>query len=532
MKTQENTDFKYGSKGQSLTLISYLGTLEIISRSVYSQNTYRKVMKKGKVLSFDLKAKYQHPGTKIKISNLFKNYPIRLKTKPIHEDKTKFEENLRELFLINCQITFLVLEEHNNKYLYSLAATDNSKNRFCQMYGEKYFNSGNYYQFEESNKKGDKICGFFIKNLINENNFQYLYVNKLYIQKSRLKKIIKENFQSLFGEKRQNKKKYPLYFFHITTQYYEIDHNFQPNKKWVEFTNQDQIILLIKQILSPFQKNQKRSFQKNIKNTTPFQKVEPSISSTTSEFPKVFINQQKYISLPNKINLGNNNTFHITPDFCLELSKLKVVGIVDKKIILAANNQQIFAFDQHAVHERINLEQLKVVFLKLKNTNKIEIYRLPTEINITKFQQTKKYKQTIIHYQKKLFSIGFEIIINENVIKLLTLPILFGKIINLEQFYLILKEVQQLKTFPQIPTEFLHILKMKSCKKSIKFGDSLSIFQSKQLLNQLSNCKFPYICAHGRPLLTPLYSFHAQVKNDQLSLNIDKFLSFCKNKKY
>lgn len=43
-------------------------------------------------------------------------------------------------------------------------------------------------------------------------------------------------------------------------------------------------------------------------------------------------------------------------------------------------------------------------------------------------------------------------------------------------------------------------------KGAIKFGDAISRKDCQVLLNDLSKCKLPFQCAHGRPTLTPLLS--------------------------
>lgn len=39
---------------------------------------------------------------------------------------------------------------------------------------------------------------------------------------------------------------------------------------------------------------------------------------------------------------------------------------------------------------------------------------------------------------------------------------------------------------------------------AIKFGDKLTARECEELIKQLSECKLPYQCAHGRPTLVPL----------------------------
>jgi hypothetical protein len=39
------------------------------------------------------------------------------------------------------------------------------------------------------------------------------------------------------------------------------------------------------------------------------------------------------------------------------------------------------------------------------------------------------------------------------------------------------------------------------------FGDALSLEECRELLQQLSKVTFPFVCAHGRPSIVPVFSF-------------------------
>eukprot|EP01068_Selenidium_serpulae_P000515 Selendium_serpulae@DN10844_c0_g1_i1.p1 len=61
-----------------------------------------------------------------------------------------------------------------------------------------------------------------------------------------------------------------------------------------------------------------------------------------------------------------------------------------------------------------------------------------------------------------------------------------------------------------VPTDILKpkavfkILASKACRRAVKFGDPLSEEEAAALLADLSQCNFPFQCAHGRPTIYPL----------------------------
>ena len=58
-----------------------------------------------------------------------------------------------------------------------------------------------------------------------------------------------------------------------------------------------------------------------------------------------------------------------------------------------------------------------------------------------------------------------------------------------------------------IPTPILDVLNLRACHGAIKFGDPLSHDECARLIDQLSKCRIPFQCAHGRPTVIPLTSF-------------------------
>ncbi len=57
-----------------------------------------------------------------------------------------------------------------------------------------------------------------------------------------------------------------------------------------------------------------------------------------------------------------------------------------------------------------------------------------------------------------------------------------------------------------LPDGIMEFFNMDACRGAIKFGDKLANSQCLQIVNQLSNCRLPFQCAHGRPTVVPLVS--------------------------
>ncbi|KAG9294305.1 hypothetical protein G9A89_021664 [Geosiphon pyriformis] len=54
------------------------------------------------------------------------------------------------------------------------------------------------------------------------------------------------------------------------------------------------------------------------------------------------------------------------------------------------------------------------------------------------------------------------------------------------------------------PRGILDIVNSKACRGAIKFNDPLTVEQCRLLIQKLSQCNFPFQCAHGRPSMVPI----------------------------
>jgi DNA mismatch repair protein MLH3 len=48
------------------------------------------------------------------------------------------------------------------------------------------------------------------------------------------------------------------------------------------------------------------------------------------------------------------------------------------------------------------------------------------------------------------------------------------------------------------------ILAYRACHSAVRFGDVLTPQRCADIVRQLATCRFPFQCAHGRPVLCPL----------------------------
>lgn len=180
-----------------------------------------------------------------------------------------------------------------------------------------------------------------------------------------------------------------------------------------------------------------------------------------------------------------------------ELAMMKVVGIWDAKFIICHHSNLVYAIDQHAAHERVNLQRLldridQVISsrdLKIEVTVKVPIANL-----------------TILPLVKpELRRWGWKVIQAGRSWKIHAIPVVCDVPVEDIQGLLDFVDKIQSNCKPEIPECILHILQTKACRGSIKFGDVITNDVASDLIKMLSQTTRPNHCAHGRTVAVPIY---------------------------
>jgi DNA mismatch repair protein MLH3 len=64
------------------------------------------------------------------------------------------------------------------------------------------------------------------------------------------------------------------------------------------------------------------------------------------------------------------------------------------------------------------------------------------------------------------------------------------------------------------PEGIVDLLNSRACRSAVMFNDVLSIEECENLISRLSNCVFPFQCAHGRPSMIPILDLTSQTRDD------------------
>jgi DNA mismatch repair protein MutL len=488
----------FGFRGEALSTIKAVSNLEITSSTNDSGIAYK--IDNNKTITKTSFTK----GTKVIVKDLFYNLPVRKKfLKSKSSEFTKVYNTFLNFVLLNANIKFKFTSD-KKKEIYPIS---NQDLRYQQVFGKDILNKT--IKININNEL------FIIKGIIGKatSYFYYprnfVYINNRYVDFPQVNKILKEVYDDYLMVQQ---KPFFVLFFKFNTK--TIDVNVHPKKKIVKLQNE---IIILQEIKKELKKIFDSYNIKNIKENT-LAEYRPIInkerfnnynkSKALSKKNKDFINYNTTQVKATNHNLKNNfndisynskqNYFTqkdlLKQQFPLELSGFKItqiLGQLHKTYIVCQTKEGFLLIDQHAAAERINLE-------KNRTTLKLEKQKLLNKKDLSFLNE--EQKEFIINKEKELNDLGFIFSREGYKLFLKTIPVVLGNTISSNFFSSI---IDDLKTEPSQNFKPIlnKIVKLRSCKQSIKSNQELSIPEQIQLIKDLENCKHKNICAHGRPTI-------------------------------
>ena len=178
------------------------------------------------------------------------------------------------------------------------------------------------------------------------------------------------------------------------------------------------------------------------------------------------------------------------------LPDLKVLAQIFKTYILSEADNKLFLIDQHAAAERYNYEKLQREFIERKNYKKQMLIPLMFDFSVEEAAEVRnnleKFEELGIVFEE--FGDNSYVVREfpgwieedeEQMIKIIVEKVLRNNNI----------------TFNELRND---AIAMASCKMSIKANQVLTDVEMNKVINDLYECKNPFTCPHGRPIITKM----------------------------
>lgn len=531
--------FSMGFRGEALASIAECAKVEMATKTADDKIGCKVIYENGKKI--EEKSVAMNRGTSISVSKLFEHMPVRRKfLKSSIYEANSITDLVQKLALGNPNISFKYIRD--SKIIFNSLATDNYRNKLAKIINSEL--SKNVIQIEHKDESFS-FHGYISNNKYYRTNraLQYIYVNNRIIESKDISKAIGDSYSQIIPNGR-----FPCFQLFIDIDPSFIDVNIHPNKKNIHFSNLDEILKVIsshvkdalepKKLSSIYFENKNNDSLEKLYKTNSEEKYKDLLTNYrdfnfAKETSELYIKREKeedsnlekpsstymddidlQIEIEDDENLYKNHNDNNSP--IVEQEVIEQIEIVNQPTVEEINNnniignlkylcsvfktylvfenitnEELFVFDQHASHERINYE----IFRNKHENNCIDsqLLLVPEIVDLA-LNDFEVYKNN-----KNIFNeLGFKIDeMGERTIVIREVPSYFS-ILSYKR--LLIETLSDLSAEKNKEHGYISdIIIKKACKASVKSGDVLSKEEAVKLINNLFACKNPLTCPHGRP---------------------------------
>jgi len=264
-----------------------------------------------------------------------------------------------------------------------------------------------------------------------------------------------------------------------------------PKKKFVKLQNE---ILFLSELKRELTKILDESLGKTIATTNNTLKDFVSKPSFSSTFNKATTAPRGVFSSAQPVT-QSQSFFDNSQSGGVELFEHKItrfIGQLHSTYIVCETDTGTLLIDQHAAAERINLEKNRDNL-----SNSFEKQNLISKQKLDYI--TESQKEILSEHKNTLNLLGFEYVNESDEYYMTAVPLFLNKYLDSNIFINLLSDME--KGTNDIAKLKDNLIKLRSCKESLKANKELTIPEQIDLIKKLNNCKDKGICAHGRPTI-------------------------------
>ena len=491
-----------GFRGEALASIAAVSRTELITKTKDSK-TGIKLCIEGSTIT-EITPVGCPDGTNLTVSDLFYNTPARRKfLRSQAAEAAAIIDFVTRMALAYPNIKFRMI--NNESILFATRGTGDRLEVINTVSGRK--------QSSKLLEVRNSMDGITVEGYISgpgesraNRKEQIFFVNGRNVDSKVIEKGINKAYRERLFEGR-----YPICYLFINVEPDTLDVNIHPNKREIRFDDNDKITEIVAESLKNALMSResipeisrepaKKSIMPEIKNLKEEEKSAEQIDvkNILSTIREEENNSQQ---LPNMVSETRVSYEHSSEDSAdttpvrqsaevnkkLDFDDLDVLGVLFETYILTSSGDDFYMIDQHAAHERVFYEELT------DRMNNREAFS--QEIMIPISFDCKWEGDDWINPLKEM---GFVIEpFGPSIYAARAIPEFFDQA-QAESF---LKDyVASLDDdMDFFSSELKDMLATRACKKAVKANDHLSKAEISALLADLSKCRNPYSCPHGRP---------------------------------
>ncbi len=454
-----------GFRGEALSSIAAVSKLKITSGR--GGDAYvLEIDKSGKTISETA----GRDGTKVEARGLFYNVPVRLKfLKSADTENAHIYDFMLKVSLAYPGVSF-VLREDGRKVL-DFKKTADLKERLYQAFGGELIKA---LVDVNSAQAGVKISGYVGKPDFNKNqrNWQYIYVNGRVVSDRTVSHAVASGFGALIPSGRN-----PVCFLFIDIDPELVDVNVHPTKREIKFVNGS----LVHDVVAA-------AVKKTLVLNKPVPEMNMGLGQSVSGEPYD----------PLDMTAGSQAGFSVAeperraeplPGFSQSL-KMRPLGQVKNRYIVAIEDEGICVIDQHVAHEKVLYEK----FRKRAGKDGTQAMLVPVSLELTpvKFNFLKKHLEA-------LTTLGFDLeVFGKNTLVIRGVPLLISRVNPEKLIEDLATDISEFSSVKQAADLKDEIIKSVACHSAFRWGDAITSEEINRLLFDFGEVDTPY-CPHGRP---------------------------------
>lgn len=471
-----------GFRGEALPSIASVSDFVLVTSSDANRTGTRVHYQGGVLVKKEASARPR--GTTVRIANLFRNVPARLKfVKSVATENGRIGNLVTRYAMARPSVRFTLSIDGRNTL--STTGSGELREAISSVYGTDTAASMLSIAIEEEGL--GRVQGLAGPPTLSRAQAGYitLVLNGRWIQDRRLTYAVEEAYHNMLEVGRR-----PVAVLLIETPPEDVDVNVSPSKTEVRFRRDREMFALVQ-----------RSVRQVLVESSPVHSTSLSVVNRAhsaggpSHKRPLGSDLLGWASAPRNAEIETPGTPSMFTKTTLPL--LRVVGQVNNTYIVAEGPDGMYLVDQHAAHERALFERA----LKEISEKQVQIQGMlaPVTVDLTPVQ-----KEGLVQVGESLRSHGFDFEpFGDNAYVLRALPAMLSGRAPDRAFLDILDSLID----PSIPYESDERSAASiACHSAIRAGDVLQKELMEEIVRLLEQTESPHTCPHGRPTLVHLSS--------------------------
>ena len=473
-----------GFRGEALPSIATVSCMSLTTRAVGADAGYRVHLEWGHITRSTPEGCPQ--GASVNVSDLFGNLPARRKfLKSNAAETSRVHDVVARYALVYPGVRFQLTVD--GRSVIATPGSGKGRETLLALYGPEVAAAMLEVSFHEP-ETGWSVEGFISPPSVNRANRTYMtfFINQRWVQSRTLSYALEQAYYGLMPEKR-----YPISAINLALPYEDVDVNSHPAKREVRLHQEGRVFAALQRAVREALIADSPVPQMQPPNGPSSTVASPPAAAGSSFFPRAAFGVPR-------------PTVQSPPDAAAPGQfppALKVVGQLKLTYIVAEGPEGMFLVDQHAAHERVLFDKLKLDAEQRTPPSQPLLEPVPIDLSPSQIDVLREQGDFLQSYGFQLEAFG------DSAYLLRSVP----QVLASQDPGKSLLDVLDLVAFERLVRQQEDILAASiACHSAIRAGKPLVEEEMRALLEQLEATPNPHTCPHGRPTMIHFSSYHME----------------------